>query len=301
MYRAFATSTLHDLAIRKRLPDRVVFDGNDVSRQFLLPVPGPAETADQFAERMRGFWKTLPRRSDLSERLALAYTALTQIEEPKAAAYDILEILRKAPAAKREFYESCGIGYAYKRINSALGTTRRGHRKKRKRKGLNKETRQAETIRVQAITFIKRHTNFDALFRDRLRSFRSTYWRDADWYEETEKPYLARVAAFEKLKGPFEWWSAMIVPVTAHFYHEQRRFAKALVYYRKTIEAARRAIMTEDLRHFVVYWMRIGIKLSQRSASVVRMPAYSEPQPIEVRTLRTSMREAASGRCHWER
>ena len=102
----------------------------------------------------------LPRRSDLSERLALALAALSRIEEPKAAAYDILEILRKAPADKRAWYESRGIGYAYRPINSAFGTTRRGHRKKGKKRGMSGEARHAETIRVQASTFIKNHKNF---------------------------------------------------------------------------------------------------------------------------------------------
>ena len=44
----------------------------------------------------------------------------------------------------------------------------------------------------------------------------------------------------------------------SHLYHEQRKFAQALVYYRKVIRAARRAIMHGDLRYFVVYWMRAG-------------------------------------------
>jgi hypothetical protein len=274
----------------------VVFEGNHVSRQYILPIRGPAESPEQFAERKREFWKTLPRGSDLSERLALAFAALTRIEEPKAAAYDILEILRKAPAAKREYYESRGIGYAYRPINSALGTTRRGHRKNGKKQGLDEEIRQAETIRVQASTFIKSHKNFDALFRDRLGSFRFTFWRDAEWYEKTEKSYVAQVAAFDELNRPFEWWSAMILPVTAQFYHEQRKFAKALVHYRKAMKAARGAVMTEDLRDFVVYWMRIGIKLCLRSASVVEMPPYSGPQPTDVRTRPSLMRETTPGR-----
>jgi hypothetical protein len=64
----------------------------------------------------------------------------------------------------------------------------------------------------------------------------------------------------------------------AHLYHEQRKFAQALVYYRKVIRAARRAIMHGDLRCFVVYWMRLGIKLCLRSATVVMAPPYAGPR-----------------------
>jgi tetratricopeptide (TPR) repeat protein len=277
LYREFATWTLHDLAIRKRQGDRIIFQGNHVSAQYLLPVRHPDEAPEQFAERKRKFWKELPRHSDLSERLALAFKALCLIEEQKAAAYDIVEILRNAPADKRAYYASRGIGYAYRPIDSAFRTTRRGHRTKRKKRGICVEARQAETIRVQASEFIRNHKNFDARFRDRLEWFTSSLWRKTQWYEQTEKSYLARVAAFEERSGPFEWWSAMILPALAYLYHEQRKFAQALVHYRKAIGAARRALMHEDLRSFVVYWMRLGIKLCLRSASVIEMPPYDGP------------------------
>jgi tetratricopeptide (TPR) repeat protein len=277
-YREFATWTLHDLAIRKRQGDRIIFEGNHVSAQH--PVPGlfADETPEQFAARTRTFWKLLPRHSDLSERLALAFEALRHVGEKKAAAYDILEILRGAPAGKRAWFESQGIGYAYKPIDSALGTTRRGHRTKRKKRGICVEARQAETIRVQASEFIRKHKNFDALFQNRLEFFRSSLWRDTEWYEETEESYLAQVAAFEELSEPFEWWSAMILPALAYLYHAQRKFAQALVYYRKAIGAARRAIMDEDFRYFIVYWMRLETKLCLRSARLVELPPYDGPR-----------------------
>ena len=86
------------------------------------------------------------------------------------------------------------------------------------------------------------------------------------------------MAAFEEIRGPFQWWSAMILPAVAHLYHEQRKFDQALVYYRKAIGAARRSIMHEDLRYVVVYWMRLGIKLCLRSARVVEAPPYAGPR-----------------------
>jgi tetratricopeptide (TPR) repeat protein len=275
LYREFATWALHDLAIRKRQGTQIIIQSNHFTARYWVPVRQADESPNQFAERKKKFWKKLPRHSDLSERLALAFEALCRVEEKKAAAYDILEILRNAPAATRTHYESRGIGYAYRPIDSALGTTRRGHRTRRKKRGICVEARQAESVRVQASEFIRNHKNFDSRFRDRLEWFKSCFWRDTKWYAETEESYLAQVAAFEEIRGPFEWWSAMILPAVAHLYHEQRKFTQALVYYRKAIRAARKAIMHEDLRYFVVYWMRLGIKLCLRSARVVEAPPYA--------------------------
>ena len=278
LLRKFAAWTLYDLAIRERQDDRITYSGNHVSAQFPLPVRLAGETRQQFAVRKREFLKSLPRRSDLSERLALAFEALRRTgEKAYLAAYFVSKIVQEAPARKRAEYDSQGIGYAYKPIDSALGTTRRGRRKKRKKRGIRNDERQAESIRAQASRFIRRHKNFDALFLNRLGSFKDTFWRDTEWYAPAENAYLARVAEFEKLSEPFDWWSAMPLPAAAYFYHEQRRFGCAVVYYRKAIAAARRAIMHADLRAFVIHWMRLGLKLCLRSGKVVRMPAYAGP------------------------
>ena len=277
-YREFATWTLQDLAVRKKYADRITFEGNHVSAQCALPVRSAGETPEQFVARKRKFWKDLPRHSDLSERLALAFEAFRRAgEKDYGAAYCVLRILREAPAQKRAEYERLGIGYAYRPIDSAVGATRRGRRQKRKRRRISPEERQAESIRAQASRFIRKRENFEALFLNRLESFRYIFGKDTEWYVEAEKACLASVAAFEKLSEPFEWWSAMLLPRAAYLFHEQRKFAQALVHYRKAIGAARRAIMHEDLRDFVVYWMRLGIKLCLRSARVVEMPPYDGP------------------------
>lgn len=274
-YREFAAWTLFDLAIRERLDDRITYSGNHVSAQFLLPVRFAGETREQFAARTNEFLKSLPRHSDLSERLALAFEAFRRDgEKTYIAAVLVSEILQVAPAQKRTEYERRGIGYAYKPIDSVLGTTRRGRREKRKRRGISREERQVESIRAQATRFIHSHKNFEKLFLDRLGAFKWTFRRDAEWYAQAENTCLARVAAFEELREPFEWWSAMPLPAAAYLYHEQRKFADAVAYYRKAIAAARRAIMHPDLRAFVIHWMRLGVKLGLGSAKVVRMPAF---------------------------
>jgi tetratricopeptide (TPR) repeat protein len=277
-YSEFATWTLQDLAVRKKYADRITFEGNHVSAQCVLPVRWAGETPEQFVARKRKFWKDLPRHSDLSDRLALAFEAFRRAgENDYGAAYCVLKILREAPAQKRAEYERLGIGYAYRPIDSAFGATRRGRRQKRKRRRISPEERQAESIRAQASRFIRKRENYEALFLNRLESFKYIFWRDTEWYVEAEKSCLARVAAFEKLNEPFDWWCAMPLPQAAHLYHEQGKFPEALVYYRKAIDAARRAVMHQALRDFVVHWMSLGVELCLRSAKVVQMPAYRGP------------------------
>jgi hypothetical protein len=198
-------------------------------------------------------------------------------EKHQNAAHRILEILRVAPAKKKAQYERWGIGYAYKPIDSCIGSTRRGHRTTRKERGLTADELQAETIRTQACRFIRKHANFAALFDERMETFRSRCHRDAEWCAAAEKRCLARVESFEKRCGPYDWFAAMPLVEAAYLYHEQRKFSQALFYYRKTIRAARGATMHEDLRAFVLSWVRIGAKICLQEARMVRMPAYAGP------------------------
>jgi hypothetical protein len=278
-YRDFAIWTLSDLAIRGNEKDRITFRGNHVTAQYTLPVPSQGETPEQFAIRVRKFRKKLPRHSDFSERVALAMRALMlDGEKSFAAALSILEILRKFPAGEKAEYERQGIGYAFRPIDSLLGSTRRNHRTKRKKRGISRDEAHAQTIRTQASRFIRKHENFEALFLERFESFRERFRRDAEWYAAAEKSYTARVEAFEKLREPFDWYAAMPLAVAAQLYHEQRKFAQALLYCRKAISAARRAVMHEDFRAFVLYWLRVEMKLCRHSVGVVPMPAYGGPR-----------------------
>jgi hypothetical protein len=130
---------------------------------------------------------------------------------------------------------------------------------------------------VQAARYIRRHKDFHARFDERLGSFREALWRDPEWYSAAENHYTAWVEACEKRTGPFEWSDAMPLATTAHLFHEQCKFSQALLYYQKVIKAARVAVMHEDLRTFVQYWMRVGVKLCRHGAGMIRMPPYSGP------------------------
>jgi len=278
MYREFAQWMLNDLAIREAASDRITFRGNHVSAQYPLPVRFQGETAEQFATRLLRFRKSLPRQSDSSERLAIAMKALMLAGEKSFAAADLVrEILSYAPAEKKAEYESLGIGYAFRPIDPPIGTTRRSHRRNIKKAGVSPEVRQAESIRSQASRFIKQHPNFEALFQLRLGSFRQQFWRDAEWYAAAEKSSAARIEAFEKRGEPFAWFAAMPLVAAAHLYHEQGKVTPALVHYRKAIQAANRAVMNEDLRAFVLHWLRVGENRCEGSEEMIPMPPYRGP------------------------
>lgn len=156
MYKEFAKWTLSDLAIRETQNDRITFRGNHISAQYPLPVRSQGETAEQFAARLTKFRNNLPRHSDSSERLAVAVKALMLDGEKSYAAADwVREMLRDAPAEKKAEYEMKGIGYAFRPIDTPIGSTRRNHRIKQKTMDITLEERQAHTIRTQASRFIR--------------------------------------------------------------------------------------------------------------------------------------------------
>jgi hypothetical protein len=282
-YREFGTSVLSDLAIRETENDRITFRGNHVSAQHPFPARLQGETDKEFAARLAKFRTTLPRHSDFSERLALAVKAFMLAGEKSFAAADLVrEILRKAPAEMKDQYEKRGIGHAFRPIDAPIGTTRRNRRTKRKKRGISREERQAESIRAQASRFVHDHKNFEDLLQTRLGSFRYQCCRDADWFASVEPSYIARVEAFEQRREPFDWYTAMPVAVAARFYHEQRKFPQALLYYRKAMDAARRAVMHEDLRAFVLRWLELEVNRCELSEEMIPMPPYRGPWlPVE--------------------
>jgi hypothetical protein len=286
-YREFATWILSDLAVRETANDRVAFSGNRISAQHPFPIRLREESDREFSARLVKFKATLPRHSDLSERLALAVRALTLDSEKAFAAADLVrEILSKAPKEVKAQYEERGIGYAFRSIDTPIGATHRNRRTKRKKVGISPEVRQAESIRAQASRFIKNHEKFDALFESWLGTFRFECCRDADWFASVEPSYLARVLEFEKRSEPFDWYDAMPVAAAAQFYHEQHKFPEALFYYREAIAAAMRAVMPEHHRARVLHWLEAQMHLcevSQEKGCIPPSGAISAPGNAGVR------------------
>ncbi len=277
-YRNFATWTLQDLALRRRTRNAIIFEGNHSSAHFPLPVREEGESLSRFRLRRRTFLDELPRESDFSERLALAFRALCLSGlKQYSAADDILAILLAAPAEKKAGYEASGIGYAYKPIDSNRGSTKRGWRRKRKKRGVSMAERQADAIRSQANRFIRSHNDFDGLFHRKLEYFRFRLYRDSEWHAENESHYLGMVQTVEQTSDALDWSTVGWVIETAYFFHEQERYVEAFVHYLKSIRATKRAEIHEDLRLFVVYWMFVGAKACCRSLPIQRMPSYDGP------------------------
>ncbi len=285
-YRRFASYVLGDRAERSdpEWRDRVTFSGNHVSRQFVAPVRGNNETPTAYATRLQDFHKRLPRHSDLSMRLALALEALIRSGEKQwAAASFILGELRESSQRSREqrlAYAQLGI--PHKEFDVGLGNTRRGRRGKRKRRGFTRTDRFVETIRAQALRFKRMHKDFDRLFENEIGSFRFSFARDVEWYAQAEARYEAWLRQFESRQGAIDWWTAMPIAVLAELYHEQMKHDQARVCYRKALQAARRAIMHEDFRKFILGQLRIRVKACSKGTHQLPPMEYRGPGlPVE--------------------
>lgn len=89
---------------------------------------------------------------------------------------------------------------------------------------------------------------------------------------------MAWAEAFENRHEPFDWYTATLVATTAFLFHEQGKFTQALLYYRRAITPAGKAIMHEDFRAFVIAWMRLSVKVCVRKAGMEQTPAYRGPR-----------------------
>jgi tetratricopeptide (TPR) repeat protein len=293
-YRNFADSVLSDLLIRndekkkvtsgrhrKRSSDQgdpIRFTGNHTCVQYLPPVRLPGENDRDFAARTLNFLKRLPRHSDFSVRNALAFRAhMLEGDKSYDAAFRVHEKLGELPPKMKAEYERAGIGYAFRPIDSPIGSTRRDRRTKEKKLDITAEERRVHTIRAQAYRFIREHEDFDAYFRRNFDSFRQVSCRDEEWYASAERSAIERVEAFEKLREPFDWYAAMPVSAAAQSYHQQSKFEQALFYYRKAIRAAHRAIMHEDFRAIVLDWLQAEAERCQRSEQIGPAPLYWGP------------------------
>jgi hypothetical protein len=135
----------------------------------------------------------------------------------------------------------------------------------------------SETIRRQVSRYRKQHTNWRRDFDFQLQSFRGTYLRDPEWYDEMEPRYVQWLQDFEK-RQEFEWFEAGKIVGMARFYHEQHKFGQASTIYRKAFSIARKAFMTEGLREVVLRWLRNSVKACLRKAPILPDPVFHGPR-----------------------
>ena len=191
----------------------VVFVGNHVCHYYVLPVQAEGEADDAFEQRVDEFWRSLPRRSDLSLWLSMAHEAFlptdgtnkdkraflpsddTNEANTYAAASLVLEELEGAVVARsaqqKKLFGKLGIQWTA--ITSPFGSTGRGYRSKGKQAGVSEAYRRAETVRTQVSRFKRKCTRFWKLLKT---------WYDCYLYDQRRDEWFQRFEA--STRGRFE-------------------------------------------------------------------------------------------------
>jgi hypothetical protein len=73
-------------------------------------------------------------------------------------------------------------------------------------------------------------------FNSKLNAFRSEWFRDAEWYSETEPTYRSRLAGIDRQGCSFDEAHATAAIELARHLHDQGKFDEAAVYYAKAVE-----------------------------------------------------------------
>ncbi|MDP2998271.1 MAG: tetratricopeptide repeat protein [Bryobacterales bacterium] len=251
-YREFCEWILGDLARRgpSKHEDRVVFEGNHISHQMLRPIQSPDESDEDYRQRVRAFQRALPRASDFSRRIALAFEAFSRAgDKSLVAAHFILERLdgavERSRALKNELAE---LGLAYRPLDVPLGTTKRHLRRRPKTSRLSMEDARVETIRTQALRFMRKCAGFDQLFEREFRRFRAEYYRDAEWCGEEEVGLRANLKDCEAQLGPTDPWTAMMTRNLARLLQKQGKVEEAESVFRLALERWKSASSVPDER-----------------------------------------------------
>lgn len=137
--------------------------------------------------------------------------------------------------------------------------------------------RLAATIRRQVSRYRSRNPDWRRDFDSQLERFRSSHFRDPEWFREVEAWHVRWLSDLEK-RLEFEWVEAMRIVSMARLYQEQRKFQQAAAIYRRAILIARRAQMNERLRSVVLAWLRVSVKASLRETRPLPDPVYSGPR-----------------------
>ena len=137
--------------------------------------------------------------------------------------------------------------------------------------------RLAETIRRHVRRYRTQHPDWRADFDSQVAMFRSSKFRDPEWFHEVEQGCAQWLSDFEK-RWEFQWCEAMRIVGMARLYQEQSKFDQAATIYRKAIVIARKALMNEAFRQVVLCWLRSSVKACLRNTRAVPDPAYSGPR-----------------------
>ena len=137
--------------------------------------------------------------------------------------------------------------------------------------------RLAEIIRRQVRRYRTQHPDWRVDFDFQVAMFRSSKFRDPEWFHEVEQGCAKWLSDFEK-RPEFQWCEAMKIVGMARLYQEQYKFDQAITIYRKAIVIARKALMNEAFRQVVLCWLRSSVKACLRNTRAVPDPVYIGPR-----------------------
>lgn len=137
--------------------------------------------------------------------------------------------------------------------------------------------RLAQTIRRQVSRYRSRNPDWLRDFGSQLERFRSSHFRDPEWFREVEAWHVRWLSDLEK-RLEFEWVEAMRIVSMARLCQERRKFQQAAAIYRGAILITRRAQMNEGLRVVVLAWLRVSVKASLRETRPLPDPVYTGPR-----------------------
>jgi hypothetical protein len=243
-YKLFALYKLCDLMVRVKIrpcPGVVghssdVFSGNHGSMSFGGVDREPSETVRSYNQRKKQVFPYMPERSDdLSNRLALAFTALKRADPEQKQlwiAHKVEELLGNAEEA-RTAYE--GKVAAFKvpvtPISNRFGKTKRGRRRKR----VKEHGRVSETVRIQVLRYLKNHSDLERAFEEQFGDFRSQYLREPQLLAQAESVWRDNVELAIRTYGMDHSTTADCEMNLAMILHEQKDFEAASEFYERAL------------------------------------------------------------------
>jgi len=108
---------------------------------------------------------------------------------------------------------------------------------------------------------------------------RQSLYRNATWYEHTERAYQERIVVAERElgTGPDQHFVGMALINLARLYHEQRKFVEAIPVYERATFCYKAARITVELRVLMVDWIAGEIERCRQAAVPGPFPVYSGP------------------------
>ncbi|MBN1458485.1 MAG: hypothetical protein JXA57_03050 [Armatimonadetes bacterium] len=211
----------------------VVFYGNHVTHTYILPIQGPHEDNETFAERRRKF--RIPRKWTLSLVVAVAHEALTrQGHTDESAAAELLEELDMLASGwkKPRFCGERKINW--RTFENPFGTSARSHRSRPKRADMTDADRRRTSLRCEVARVKSKHEDFGRLFEQCRNEYRSQF-PDQDWFDESEAVYRARIDRLRSNPGNLGVFDMCQIGGLGQLYLEVGRVSEALSLFKEAL------------------------------------------------------------------